>query len=131
MNFSTKELFAVINYTLKWILIASIIGIFSGSASALFLLSLDAATIWRENHLWIIALLPLGGLLIGLMYHYLGKEVERGSNLLIDEIHNPTKVIHFKMAPLILIGTVATHLFGGSAGREGTAVQMGALSGIS
>ncbi len=129
MNFSTKELFTVINYTLKWILIASIIGVFSGSASALFLVSLDAATIWRENHLWIIALLPLGGLLIGLMYHYFGKEVEKGSNLLIDEIHNPTKVIHFKMAPLILIGTVATHLFGGSAGREGTAVQMGGSIG--
>jgi len=129
MNFSTKELFAVINYTLKWILIASIIGIFSGSASALFLVSLDAATSWREDHIWIIALLPLGGLLIGLMYHYLGKEVEKGSNLLIDEIHNPTKVIHFKMAPLILLGTVATHLFGGSAGREGTAVQMGGSIG--
>lgn len=129
MNFSTKELFAVINYTLKWILIASVIGIFSGSASALFLVSLDAATSWREDHLWIIALLPIGGLLIGLMYHYLGKEVEKGSNLLIDEIHNPTKVIHFKMAPLILLGTVATHLFGGSAGREGTAVQMGGSIG--
>ena len=129
MNINTKDLVAVLLYTLKWILIAALIGVFSGSASAWFLISLDAATHWRENHLWIIALLPLGGLLIGLMYHYLGKEVEKGNNLLIDEIHNPTKVIPFRMAPLIFIGTVLTHLFGGSAGREGTAVQMGGSIG--
>lgn len=119
----------MISYLLKWLVIGVVIGAFSGSASALFLSWLDWATKWRENHLWIIALLPVGGLLIGLMYHYLGKEVEAGNNLLIDQIHNPKKIIHFKMAPLVLIGTVLTHFFGGSAGREGTAVQMGGSIG--
>ncbi|HEY8401335.1 MAG TPA: voltage-gated chloride channel family protein, partial [Cytophagaceae bacterium] len=113
-------------YILKWILISAIIGVLAGSASAFFLVALDWATNWRESHPWIIGLLPLGGLLIGLMYHYLGKEVEAGNNLVLEQIHKPGKMLHFKMAPLILIGTVATHFFGGSAGREGTAVQMGA-----
>lgn len=62
---------------------------------------------------------------MGLLYHHFGKSVERGNNLIIDEFHDPQAVIPFRMAPLVLLGTLATHLFGGSAGREGTAVQMG------
>ncbi len=113
-------------YTLKWLLIAGIIGVLVGVAGAGFLYSLQWATDWRESHKWIIWLLPLGGAFVGILYHYWGKEVEAGNNLLLEEIHNPKKVIPFKMAPLVLFGTIMTHLFGGSAGREGTAVQMGA-----
>ncbi len=97
----------------------------TGSASALFLLLLEAATKWRETHLWIIALLPLGGFLIGYIYYKYGSSVVRGNNQIIDEYHSPKEIIPIKMAPMILLGTVLTHLFGGSAGREGTAVQMG------
>lgn len=61
---------------------------------------------------------------IGLLYHYLGKDIEAGNNLLIDTIHDPKKIIPFRMAPFVYIGTIATHFFGGSAGREGTALQM-------
>jgi len=110
---------------LQWICLSVFIGTACGIASAVFLLSLEKATAFRESHLWLLWLLPFGGLLIGLLYHYLGKEVEGGNNLLIDEFHDPKKAIPFRMAPLVLIGTVITHLFGGSAGREGTAVQMG------
>lgn len=113
-------------YLIKWLFLAILIGILAGSASAFFLFSLDWATQWRENHLWIIALLPVGGLAIGLVYHYLGSDVVKGNNQLLEEFHSPKKVIPLKMAPLVLFGTVATHFFGGSAGREGTAVQMGA-----
>ena len=67
----------------------------------------------------------MGGLSIGLIYHYLGKEVVKGNNLLLEEYENPQKSIPLKMAPMVLIGTLITHFFGGSAGREGTAVQMG------
>jgi H+/Cl- antiporter ClcA len=70
--------------------------------------------------------LPVAGLLIGLIYHHYGYEAARGNNLILDEIHDPKKIIPFRMAPFILGGTILTHLFGGSAGREGTAVQMGA-----
>lgn len=111
--------------TFKWILICVLIGVFSGSASAFFLVSLEWVTQFREHNNWIIWLLPMGGIAIGLLYHYYGKEVVKGNNLLLEEYENPQKTIPLKMAPLVLIGTLITHLFGGSAGREGTAVQMG------
>jgi len=109
----------------KWIIICSLIGIFSGSASALFLVSLEWVTQFRMQHDWIIWLLPFGGFLVGLSYYYWGESVVKGNNLLLEEYENPKKVIPFRMAPLVLLGTLITHLFGGSAGREGTAVQMG------
>lgn len=109
----------------KWILLCVLIGTFSGSASAFFLVSLEWVTQFREHNILIIWLLPMGGLVIGLFYHYYGKEVVKGNNLLLEEYEKPKKPIPLKMAPLVLIGTLITHLFGGSAGREGTAVQMG------
>ncbi|MBX2894449.1 MAG: voltage-gated chloride channel family protein [Cyclobacteriaceae bacterium] len=111
-------------YVLKWTFICSFIGILIGSASAGFLQSLNWATDFRENNLWLIALLPMGGFLIGLLYCQYGKEAEAGNNLLIDTIHEPKQIIPFRMAPFVYIGTIATHFFGGSAGREGTALQM-------
>lgn len=116
----------VLIYLIKWLILSTVIGILAGSASAFFLISLDWATDWRESHIWIIAFLPVAGLAIGLFYHYWGTEVVNGNNLLLEELHSPQKLIPFKMAPLVLFGTIITHLFGGSAGREGTAVQMGA-----
>ena len=113
-------------YLLRWAAISIVVGTLAGTASAALLVSLDWATAVREAHLWIIALLPVAGLLIGLLYHHFGKSVEAGNNLLLDEIHNPQAVIPLRMTPLILFGTVTSHLFGGSAGREGTALQMGA-----
>jgi H+/Cl- antiporter ClcA len=110
----------------KWLLIGCLVGILTGTASAVLLAALAWATAWRESHLWIIWLLPLGGLLSGLIYHYLGSSMEAGNNLLLEEIHNPRATIPLRMAPLVLVGTTITHLFGGSAGREGTALQMGA-----
>ena len=112
-------------YLLKWLLITTIIGVLVGSVTAFFLITLDWVTNYRENNVWIIALLPLGGLVIGLMYYYWGKDVMKGNNLLIEEFHNSKQVIPLKMAPLVYLGTMITHLLGGSAGREGTAVQMG------
>ncbi|WP_336687033.1 voltage-gated chloride channel family protein [Chryseobacterium bernardetii] len=116
--------FPAVPYIFKWLIICLIIGILTGSASAGFLQSLEWATNFRENHLWLIALLPIAGFLIGLLYYYWGKDVEAGNNLLIDNIHDPKGIIPFKMAPFVYLGTIATHFFGGSAGREGTALQM-------
>lgn len=111
---------------LRWLFICGLIGGLSGSASAFFLVALEWVTQIREHNNWIFWLLPFGGLFIGLLYYYLGKGIEKGNNLLLEEYENPQKTISFKMAPLVLIGTLLTHLLGGSAGREGTAVQMGA-----
>lgn len=113
-----------IPYISKWLCINLIIGVCIGSASAGFLISLDWATNFRESHTWIIAFLPIAGLLVGLMYYYFGKDVEAGNNLLIDTIHQPKQTIPFHMAPFVYLGTIITHFFGGSAGREGTALQM-------
>ena len=110
---------------LKWLFICVLTGFFSGSASAFFLVALEWVTQCRNHNDWFIWLLPIGGLIVGLGYHYYGKEVVKGNNLLLEEYENPQKTIPLKMAPLVLVGTLITHLFGGSAGREGTAVQMG------
>jgi len=124
-NLLIKVYYNITEHLLKWLLIAIVGGIFVGSASALLLESLYYVTEIREANKWIIGFLPLAGLVIGLMYYYWGKSVVKGNNLLIDEIHSPKDIIPLKMAPLIYFGTVITHLFGGSAGREGTAIQMG------
>lgn len=112
-------------FLLKWTCICLLIGLFTGSASAVFLWTLEWATNYREANIWIIALLPIAGLIIGLSYHLYGDSVVKGNNLLLEEYHSPKKVIPFRMVPLVFLGTILTHLFGGSAGREGTAVQIG------
>jgi H+/Cl- antiporter ClcA len=122
---SALDELAVPLFITRWLVLAVLVGLAAGSASAFFLVALDTVTYWRETHSYIIGLLPLAGLGIGLSYHYYGTNVIRGNNQLLDEFHSPQKVIPLRMAPLVLLGTLATHLFGGSAGREGTAVQMG------
>jgi H+/Cl- antiporter ClcA len=122
---NSEKIKKIIVSSLKWLFICVLIGSLSGSASAFLLAALEWAAQYRGQHSWIIWLLPIGGLLIGLGYHYYGKEVVKGNNLLLEEYETPQKTIPLKMAPLVLIGTIITHLFGGSAGREGTAVQMG------
>lgn len=111
-------------YVTKWTMICLVTGSCIGTASAGFLQSLNWATNFRDNHLWLIIFLPAGGFLIGLLYYYFGKDVEGGNNLLIDTINSPKPTIPFRMAPMVYLGTIVTHFFGGSAGREGTALQM-------
>lgn len=96
-----------------------------GSVVAFFLWLLTAATHFRFDHKWLLFLLPLAGLLIHFIYQTVGKSSEKGNNLVIDQIHEEGAGVPRKMAPVILFTTVITHLFGGSAGREGTAVQIG------
>ncbi len=125
--FHTKFFFRkypALPYIAKWLCISLIIGALVGTASAGFLQSLEWATQFRENHIWIIAFLPVAGFLVGLLYYYFGENVEAGNNLLIENIHEPKEIIPFKMAPFVYLGTIVTHFFGGSAGREGTALQM-------
>lgn len=96
-----------------------------GSAVAFFLWSLDAVTRIRLVNGWLLWLLPAAGALIGLVYWRWGHTTDAGTRLIIDEIHEPGGGIPARMAPLVLGATLVTHLFGGSAGREGTALQMG------
>lgn len=121
-NFEPLQLLPFIG---RWLLLATLVAALAGTASAFFLHALDLATAWREAHRWIVWLLPVAGMAVGWVYHRLGKQVDAGNNLLIEEIHDPRQVVPLRMVPLVLGGTVVSHLFGASVGREGTAVQMG------
>lgn len=110
---------------LRWTMVLAPMSVAVGTLCAAFLWSLDAATHARFDHPWLLFLLPIGGGAVGWLYHRLGKSVEGGNNLIVEQIHEPGGGVPLRMAPLIFLGTVVTHLFGGSAGREGTAVQLG------
>lgn len=110
----------------QWLALGSAVGVLCGAASALFLWLLDRATAFREGHESLVYLLPVAGLAMGWLYERFGAPIKGGSNLVIDTIHDDGPEIPLRMAPMVLAGTVITHVFGGSAGREGTAVQMGA-----
>ena len=109
-----------------WIVGAAIVGVACGVASAAFLYLLAEVTAIRTAHETIVFALPVAGLVIGTLYAKFGASIKAGTNLVIDTIHDGGAEIPLRMMPMVLVGTVLTHLFGGSAGREGTAVQMGA-----
>jgi H+/Cl- antiporter ClcA len=108
--------------------IAALIGVgaLAGIASTIFLLCLNAVTQTRLYYPNLVWGLPFAGLIIGYCYDRWGRAFAAGNDLVLKEIYNPTTRLPWAMAPFILFGTLLTHLFGGSAGREGTAVQMGA-----
>ncbi len=111
---------------LKWLAALAVIAGIVGSGVALFLWTLDAATHHRFKNPWLIYLLPLVGIAMGFYYRHLGKHAGAGNHVILGSVHKESTEIPLALAPSILIATVSTHLFGGSAGREGTAVQMGA-----
>ena len=127
----TSEHFGILKYMLRWTLIIIPVAVAIGSMVALFLWLLSWAIHFRFSHTWLLFLLPVAGVLIHFIYQWAGKSAEKGNNLIIDEIHEPGAGVPARMGPIILITTVITHLFGGSAGREGTAVQIGgSLAGL-
>jgi H+/Cl- antiporter ClcA len=111
-------------FLVRWSLLGAASGVLAGLASAAFLVTLDWATETREDTPWLLWLLPFAGLAIGAAYHYGGGRAVAGNNLILDEIHEPSAWVPRRMAPMVFGATVVTHLFGGSAGREGTAIQM-------
>lgn len=111
----------------QWLLLGGLVGVLCGGASALFLFLLARATELRVTHeTWLVPALPLAGLALGALHRRYGEPIRGGNNLVLDTIHDDGPELPLRMAPMVLVGTVLTHLFGGSAGREGTAVQMGA-----
>ena len=118
-------MFSQVLGALKWLALIVPMAALVGSACAFFLWSLERVTQVRFEHPWLLFFLPVAGVAVGLIYHYFGRSAEGGNNLIMDQIHQPGGGVPRRMAPLVLFGTLVTHLFGGSAGREGTAVQMG------
>jgi H+/Cl- antiporter ClcA len=126
MEFYKKKTKSAVHYVLtflRWVFIAGVVGLSGGVVGSLFHKSVEAATEIRTGHDWMIWLLPVGGICIAALYR-LFQMCGIGTNQLIDSIRTDRDV-PIAMAPLIFVSTVITHLFGGSAGREGAALQLG------
>lgn len=118
----------IIKTIFKWLLISVIIGIIGGLVGTAFHVSVDWVTEFREENGWLVYLLPLGGLLIAFLYKIAKSESGMDTNRVIKAVKTDIDV-PLRMMPLIFSGTVITHLFGGSAGREGAALQLGGSIG--
>ncbi len=114
----------------KWVIIAAVTGIVGGIVGSLFHMSVNAATEFRKENRFVILLLPAAGVLITFIYHIFGSDNDGGTNLIINSVRTKDHV-PLRMAPLIFVSTVMTHLVGGSAGREGAALQLGGSIGNS
>lgn len=111
----------------KHIFLALVVGLIVGAIDALFGRVLIWITDFRTIHyLWLLPFLPLAGLLITWLYHRFNKESLGGMTLIFETRLDKRKDIPLALIPLVMVGTWITHLFGGSAGREGVAVQIGA-----
>jgi len=124
----SKKVYRNLKLFLKWGLLATVAGLVVGAFSSLFAESMELATSVRLDHPWIFYFLPVGGILIVSLYHLFQYKNDKGTNLVLSMIHAENE-IPIKIAPLIFISTVLTHLFGGSAGREGAALQLGGSIG--
>lgn len=117
-----------IEVSLKWVAFSILSGCVIGTVGTLFSFSFDFATLVREKNPWLVFLLPVGGLLIVAAYRLLRSPLTSGTNLVLSAIHSGD-YLPLRMAPLIFFGTLITHLFGGSTGREGAALQLGGSIG--
>ena len=109
----------------KWLLYSCLTGVVVGLVAVAFHLGIDLATELRGEHPSMIWLLPLGGMAIVLLYRVCGMEKDRGTNLVLVAVRDAER-LKLRTAPLIFLSTILTHLVGGSAGREGAALQLGA-----
>lgn len=113
---------------LIWSFIGAVIGAVVGVVGIIFHILLEEVAAFRMSHPWILFLLPLGGLVIAGLYHLLRMQNDRGTNLILIAVRVNEKV-SLRLTPLIFISTIITHLLGGSAGREGAALQIGGSIG--
>lgn len=113
---------------LKWAVLSAVTGIICGFTGSVFYYCVKSAIAFREGHSWMLYLLPLSGVLIVWLYRICGMKDDTGTNMILSSIRSSQKV-PLKMAPLIFVSTVLTHLCGGSSGREGAALQIGGSIG--
>ena len=114
--------------TLKWVIFAILTGTIVGLVSSAFYFLLAYVNDVRTQQPWVIYLLPIAGLAIVGLYHLMRNDKDGGTNLVISAIHSGDR-IPLRMAPSIFLSTALTHLCGGSAGREGAALQIGGSIG--
>ena len=112
----------------KWLLVSSLVGLLCGLLGSAFHIGVELATGYREAHAWVLYTLPAAGLLAVAIYHLFRVEGQSTNNI-ISEIQSG-KGLSAALLPAIFFTTVLTHLTGGSAGREGAALQMGGTLGF-
>lgn len=117
-----------IKISIKWVIFSIISGVVVGTVGTIFYFSMSFVTSLRNSYPWLIFFLPVGGLAIVGAYRLMHDENDTGTNLVLSAIHSGDH-LPLRMAPLIFISTLITHLFGGSAGREGAALQLGGSIG--
>ncbi|QIL46499.1 voltage-gated chloride channel protein [Vagococcus coleopterorum] len=110
---------------IKWLSVCLVIGVATGLLSSFFLTSLSWATTTREANQWLIFGMPLIVMVFTWLYQKYGGLSHQGNNLVIRRANGSDNLIPLVLIPLTLFGTITSHLFGASVGREGTAVQMG------
>ncbi len=126
----TLHIWSRVMLLMRWILFSVLSGLSIGMIGTFFFYCMKYATDARAAYPWLLFFLPVGGLLIVAAYRFMHDEKDSGTNLVLSAIHSGES-IPLKMAPLIFLSTVLTHLFGGSAGREGAALQLGGSIGNS
>ena len=104
--------------------LGGLVGLVGAGVAVAFLKATSFANDARVENGWLIYLLPVAGLVIGLTYHHFGNHVSRGSNLVLEEIHEPGAGVPRRMAPMVFAATFVSHLFGASTGREGAGIQI-------
>ena len=124
------QIFSKLLYLIRWIFIALTVGSVVGLFATMFAKAMNFVTEFRMENKWIILMMPLVGILIVALYKFAKSDNDRGTNRVISSISSEEDV-PFRMAPLIFISTVLTHFVGGSAGREGAALQLGGSIGNS
>lgn len=127
-DYSFKKTMQYLKNFFKWIFLASVTGAVGGLVGSAFHISIEYVTGVRSDHPWVLYLLPVGGVVIAFLYKISKLDKNGGTDFVISSVREKEKV-PFLMAPLIFVGTVITHLCGGSAGREGAALQLGGAIG--
>lgn len=124
----SKAVFEYIKTFFRWFVVAAIVGVLGGAAGSLFHLGIDYAIKIREAYPFILFFMPAAGLLIVFMYRFFKLSKNGDTNMILKAVRSNDD-IPLALAPLIFLGTVLTHLVGGSAGREGAALQLGGTIG--
>ena len=118
----------LVGTSIRWVIFDILSGLIVGGIGTLFYFGMYLVTLTRTKNPWLIFLLPVSGLVIVGCYRLLHDEKDTGTNLVLSAIHSDEE-LPLRMAPLIFLSTLITHLFGGSAGREGAALQLGGSIG--
>ncbi len=127
-QFRHSHIILHIQLFIRWICFALLTGLIVGPVGAVFVYAIQKSTAFRQAHPWVLLTLPLGGVLIVWLYRVCKNRHDKGTNMVLTSLRSEAELPP-QMAPLIFVSTIITHFCGGSAGREGAALQLGGSIG--